>query len=240
MTVTVGLYVEQHIYDHYGYDPADTMSSLMADTLSYNGINDWSVTVNTEIPLDTRETDSSGDPIYQTVGDALDGFGQWLNDQGIYGNKDCQHLILDSSSIDGLGVASAGGPDSVAIGELLNNIDAFNPPRFNEMNYGGDHTVGDEVNINMQESAHCLGLCPDSDHNCGMHYFPEDVSWSVPDTTDSIYTTPMEAGRDGTDNSCGETTRDADYWVHTIGYQEYSDAYYWDNCAGKKLRQMWN
>lgn len=232
MGITVRLFVDQHIYDHYGSDPMYSLGSLMNDSFEYNNV-DWdSTTYDSDIPLDSR------DDKYQDDGDVLSGFKDYLkNQEGIYGDEDAQHLIYDSSECGGLGVSD--GTASVGIGELLNNLDNWNPVRFEEMDHGGPHTTGDQMMINMQETGHSLGLCPNSDHNCGMHYLPSDVSWYVPDESDAVYSTPLQAGRDGTDNSCGESSEDANYLTDTLGYTEYCDAYYWDNCAGQHLRDMW-
>lgn len=232
MGITARIFVDQHIYDHYGYHPADVVSSLLTDTFEYNNVNWTSVTVDTDIPLDTRDTK------YQDDGDVLSGFTTWLQDTAnIYGDEDAQHLIYDSTECGGLGVSD--GTASVAIGELLNSMDCCNPSRFGEMDHGGPHTTGDQMMINMQETGHSIGLCPNSDHNCGMHYLPSDVSWYVPDETSAVYSTPLQAGRDGSLNSCGEDSEDANYLTDSLGYTEYCDAWYWDSCAGQKLRNQW-
>lgn len=220
MGPTIAIWVEQHVYDHHGFHPLNVMVNLMADALSWNNVSGWSIKSRYDRPLDSRDSQ------YDTVGDCLDGFGAWLNNQGIYGDEDSQHLILDESSVSGLGVAG-GGVNSVGIGNLMEQLDEFNPPRFSELNHGGPSTPGDHVHISIHEAGH--NIPPGLDHGDGMHYEGSQVSWTVPDNN-AAYSTPLQAGRDGTTNTCGESSVDPDNYG-----TEYIDPYYWDGCAGDKI-----
>lgn len=242
-TVDVQVFVDQHVYDHHGYDPADTLMSLMADNLDYNEIGSWSVTSNVEIPLDGRNY--SGDTATR---DIRSDFETWVKNNTSY-DASSYHLIFDESdrgSWNGCALHNC----SVGVGNRLANVDSISPPRWTQIDKASGFAVGDCYHITEQEIGHDLDLCgnggcdggvSDSGHGCGMNY---DDSYNVYNTSsfpgdgDDFVRTAMECPDDNSEpNDCGTYGVD----VASGGWDKnWADAYYWYHCAGDCLRTIWN
>lgn len=223
MTPDIGTWVDEHIYDHHGYEPQISLNDYIGRALDYNDITTYSLFYPDERPLDSRD---SG---YDTVADCLWGFEDWIEQRGIKDDYDALHLIVDESSVDSGGINN-GGKVSAGVGNYIEELNTYDPPRFAEMKHGHyPSTPGDQVHICMHEVGHDLGIVEDQ----GMHYVEDDVNWYVP-YSDAAYSTPEQAGRDGSLNSCSETSVDPDNYS-----SEYCDAYWWYNCAGDELRSIW-
>lgn len=240
-SLEVTVYVDQHQYEHNGYDPADVASAYFADAFEYAGINSWSVITETSVPIDGRDVPASYTSDEHTY-DIFEYFADWLKDENSYvnnpdgdisGDRDCYHLCMDPADLEGPG-GLGGGFASIGPGSGLANLSSFNPPRYVQKT---NNPAGGAVQIALQEAGHALGLCPFSDHECGLHYAPShSYAGSVPDTgSDTVYTTPMGCGRNNFNAECGIYGTDPD-----TASTEYADGRYFDECAGSKLRGMFN
>lgn len=229
-TAEVGIYVDQHVYEHYGYDPADTLQSILGDCLEYNDINSWSVTVDTDHGFDVRDL-SSTDP----CSDILTEFEDYLKRNNLKSDYENHHLIYDQSDA----LAGCAWPRvSVGHGNSLHNLDTFDPPRYAEMKRGtSETTAGDAMKVSMQEIGHTLGICDGSDHDCGMLYTSSDSvhgNPTLPGDGDDGYNTPLGV-KSLPENQCSEEADDPDTFD-----VEYADGYYWYYCAGSQLRSKFN
>jgi len=235
----MAVYVDQHIYDHYGYKPADVISTYFGDALNYAGINSWSVVTKTDIPFDGRDVPDDYDDGGKTY-DIWYYFKDWLQDDNdyednpdgyIYNTKDCFHLCFDEAQIGGAG-GLGGGNVSVAPASNIDHLSAYSPPRYIDQD-----SKTENVLAAIQEAGHALGLCPNTDHDCGLHYTADNYyADSVPDESDdTVYSTPMGAQRTSVNSECEYYGTNPDNYS-----KEYTDARYFDWCAGDLLRSEYN
>lgn len=222
--VDVALYVDDHVYEDHGYDPAFTAQQLTGRALEYNDVFDYAVTVVRDHSFDLRDLGSTN-----PCDDILPAFDDWLkgdNPDGYDYKSDHENHYLIYHGDDSKG-GCAWPRVGVGWGDGLAQLDTYEPSRF------APKSDDAAIQVTIQEIGHTLGLCDGSDHNCGMHY--EDVdrvheTASVPDSGD-VYTTPMGAEYGGS-NQCGQST------TGKPGYfeDEWEDAYWWYDCAGRQLR----
>ncbi|PSQ16767.1 hypothetical protein BRD00_10110 [Halobacteriales archaeon QS_8_69_26] len=222
--VDVAIYVDTHVHEDHGYDPAYTAQQLMGRALTYNDVFDWEVTVVEDHSFDLRDVTWDG------CGDILSAFDDWLkgdNPDGYHYKSDHENHYLLYHSDERTG-GCAWPRVGVGWGDGLAQLDTFNPDRFAPKS----DDVG--IQVTLQEMGHMLGMCDGSDHNCGMHY--EDVSRvhetdSLPSSGD-VYTTPMGAHYGGQNQCDQDAVSEPGYWE-----EEWEDAYYWYDCAGRQLRR---
>ncbi len=222
-TVDVALYVDGHVHEAYGYDPALAAQTLLGRALEYNEIYDYAVTVVRDPGFDVRDLDSTA-----SCDDILPAFDDWLKAQDRKADHEDHHLIHHSDEALG---GCAWPRVSVGWGETLGEMDPFDPDRFAEKTRGtADDALGDALQVTMHEISHTLGI----GHGDGMHYAANDDVHgdpSLPGGGGDVYTTPQGAPFDG-ENDCGQPTEGKPGWFST----EYADAFYWYDCAGAKLR----
>lgn len=243
-TVEIEIWVDQHVYDHYGYDPAHTFQSLLADNLSFNNVDSWAVGSNIEIPLDGRDDQFSGDDATREIRLA---FEQWVDENVGLNAQDSAHLLFDVAD-KGTWNGAAQNNCSVAVGNFLHKVDSSDPPRWAEADRAQGMDVGDSYRITMSEVGHDLGICGnggcdggagDSAHGCGFNY--DSGSYYAPSgfpgDGDDLSMTPMGEPNDSdTPNDCGY------YGVDPADKddKQYNDGYWFSDCAGDCIRNIWN
>lgn len=224
--VDVALYVDDHVYQDHGYDPAWTLQNMLGESLEYNEVYDYSLTVVREHSFDVRDLSSTG-----ACDDILPGFDDWLKSNNLKSAHENHHLIYHSED----SLAGCAWPRvSVGHGDGLAQVSTWDPERYGKKTRGtADDATGDAIQVSMQEVGHTLGMCDGSDHNCGMHYTDEDSvkgNPTLPGDGNDVYTTPMGASW-GADNQCGTYADDVGSYD-----TEYGDVYWWYDCAGGQLR----
>jgi len=229
----IGVWVDQHVYEHHGRDPGHAFQSLMGDSLDYNQISNWGVILYFEEPIDGRD--------YDKTTEIHSAFHDWIDTNYGTDNHDVALLIFDESDGDWGGAER----DDVAVakGSQLHNVSNDNPDRWVEHGDVSERTEASAYHTTMQEVGHGLNLCGgchSEAHGCGMNYddtYSFDGSSDYPGDSDDYCRTAMECPDDGGPNHCGTEGVDvsSQRW-DTV----YADGYYWDSCAGDCLREEWN
>lgn len=230
----IQVFVDQHVHDHHGYDPAQTFRNLMEDCLSFHNVSDCCINVDTSIPLDGRN--------YSTSLDIYNQFDTYVTFNVGKSNIDDALLIFDETDGDD---TNGWTQDKVSVAKAndLANLDTYSPPRWAEMDPGTGMWAGDAALTAVHEVGHALGLCGSCHsnvHDCGINYdqtysFPGD--WAYPGDSDDFCRTPYNCDDDGGPNECN--TFGVDVIAGAPWDKNWADAYYWYDCAGNCLRSKW-
>lgn len=221
--VDLALYVGDHLHEEHGVVPGVTARQLVGRALEHAGIYDYAVTVRRARDFDPGRFDPP-----RPCEAVLPAFENWLASTDRRGDHDSHYLLYHGGGTDG---GCARGRVGVGRGDGLAGLDARDPGRFFPIARDGGAW------LTLQEVGHTLGLCAGSDHDCGARYRDADRvrgASRLPDPT-GVYVTPMDADTGGT-NQCGQPTAGDPGWARS----EWVDARYWDDCAGRQLRERFD